>query len=136
MCKRASFVNPLGFLDHCRVNHNLGFSTHEDAAMHCGVLVDETTVPADDPARARVPLLHSLAVLRSMKEEAGPQLPYDQPPLTPYAPHHEFSTLPPGASTQRDLVSNLHGLADMYAAPLITRWPCVCVLAHCLLQAR
>jgi len=50
-CHRSKFLNKLGFVNHCRIMHKLKFASHEDASLHCGVLVEEDSVPPDDPSR-------------------------------------------------------------------------------------
>jgi len=50
-CEQSEFSHKSGFLNHCRGSHKIKFSTHEDAAKKCGILVDEREVPLDDPSR-------------------------------------------------------------------------------------
>ncbi len=38
-CQRPNFHNKLGFVNHCRIQHNIKFSSYEDASLHCGVPV-------------------------------------------------------------------------------------------------
>eukprot|EP01127_Copromyxa_protea_P004044 TRINITY_DN1382_c0_g1_i1.p1 TRINITY_DN1382_c0_g1~~TRINITY_DN1382_c0_g1_i1.p1 ORF type:complete len:1005 (-),score=199.16 TRINITY_DN1382_c0_g1_i1:2576-5353(-) len=56
VCKRRDFATQLGFSNHCRIVHRLKFSTYEDASVYCGVPVDESQVPLDDPSRQSKPL--------------------------------------------------------------------------------
>src|SRR5690349_3760475 len=64
-CKRDKFANQLGFVNHCRIVHKLKFSTYEDAAKHCGVHVDESEVPHDDPSRHDISLTHIVGFKKS-----------------------------------------------------------------------
>jgi phage FluMu protein Com len=56
VCKRQNFITQLGFVNHCRIRHKVKFASYEDAAKHCGIPVDESEVPPDDPARLNKPL--------------------------------------------------------------------------------
>lgn len=40
-CKRSNFGGVQGFINHCRISHSLEFSSHEQAANSCGVVIDE-----------------------------------------------------------------------------------------------
>jgi hypothetical protein len=50
-CRRDVFVNSLGFMNHCRIVHKLKFESYEQALSACGIVVDESAVPLDDPCR-------------------------------------------------------------------------------------
>ncbi|CEI88107.1 hypothetical protein RMCBS344292_02507 [Rhizopus microsporus] len=52
-CHRGDFANQQGFLNHCRISHNLEFGPYEQMLLKCGTPVDESEVPLDSPARLR-----------------------------------------------------------------------------------
>ncbi|KAI8980462.1 hypothetical protein BDB01DRAFT_851750 [Pilobolus umbonatus] len=52
-CHRDDFANQQGFLNHCRISHNLEFGPYEQIMIQCGTPVDESVVPLDNPARMR-----------------------------------------------------------------------------------
>ncbi|KAI8091277.1 uncharacterized protein B0P05DRAFT_526852, partial [Gilbertella persicaria] len=52
-CHREDFANQQGFLNHCRISHNLEFGPYEQIMLQCGTPVDESEVPEDHPARLR-----------------------------------------------------------------------------------
>lgn len=39
-CKRENFFSPQGFINHCRISHSLEFTSHDAAAVKCGVEID------------------------------------------------------------------------------------------------
>lgn len=39
-CRRENFNSAQGFINHCRIAHNRGYSSHEAAALACGVEVE------------------------------------------------------------------------------------------------
>lgn len=53
MCHRDDFANQQGFLNHCRISHNLEFGPYEQVMIQAGTPVDESEVPLDNPARLR-----------------------------------------------------------------------------------
>ena len=53
MCYRDDLLNLQGFLNHCRISHNLEFGPYEQVMLQCGTPVDESEVPMDNPARLR-----------------------------------------------------------------------------------
>ncbi|GAA5816070.1 hypothetical protein MFLAVUS_009592 [Mucor flavus] len=53
VCHRDDFANQQGFLNHCRLSHNLEFGPYEQIMLQCGTPVDESEVPLDNPARSR-----------------------------------------------------------------------------------
>lgn len=55
-CSKDVFRNQLGFVNHCRMVHQLKFATIDDAAELCGVPVEESIVPQDDPSRREITL--------------------------------------------------------------------------------
>ncbi|CAO3675469.1 unnamed protein product [Rhizopus stolonifer] len=56
-CHRGDFANQIGFLNHCRISHNLEFGPYEQMLLRCGTPVHESEVPLDSPARLR-PLMN------------------------------------------------------------------------------
>lgn len=71
-CKRTMFGNHLGFLNHCRMVHSIKFTSWDDAVELCGHPVDESEVPADDPARTESMAASSLGFSISLqKSEAA-----------------------------------------------------------------
>ncbi|ORX87846.1 hypothetical protein K493DRAFT_341439 [Basidiobolus meristosporus CBS 931.73] len=61
-CGRTKFLNQQGFINHCRISHDLEFSSHEQSNYLCGTPVDESEVPLDHPCRRRI-ATHSLATI-------------------------------------------------------------------------
>ncbi|TPX70618.1 hypothetical protein SpCBS45565_g01574 [Spizellomyces sp. 'palustris'] len=55
VCDRWEFANMQGFLNHCRIKHQIEFPSHSEAARSCGTVVDEGEVPAGHAAR-RMPV--------------------------------------------------------------------------------
>ncbi|KND03597.1 uncharacterized protein SPPG_01072 [Spizellomyces punctatus DAOM BR117] len=55
VCGRWEFANMQGFLNHCRIKHQIEFPSHSEAARSCGTVVDEGEVPAGHAAR-RMPV--------------------------------------------------------------------------------
>ncbi|CEP11888.1 hypothetical protein [Parasitella parasitica] len=53
VCHRDDLLNLQGFLNHCRISHNLEFGPYEQVMLQCGTPVDESEVPMDNPARLR-----------------------------------------------------------------------------------
>lgn len=53
VCHRDDFANQQGFLNHCRISHNLEFGPYEQVMIQAGTPVDESEVPLDNPARLR-----------------------------------------------------------------------------------
>ncbi|KAI9489881.1 hypothetical protein BDB00DRAFT_931609 [Zychaea mexicana] len=67
-CKREDFANRQGFLNHCRLAHDLEFGPYEQTMLRCGTPVDESEVPLDDPARSRPVTMHIPPVKMKKKE--------------------------------------------------------------------
>ena len=40
LCQHSNFSNTQGFLNHCRIKHNMVYKSHDQAAIACGVPVD------------------------------------------------------------------------------------------------
>lgn len=66
-CKRAEFLNMLGFVNHCRILHKVKFATWADAITHCGIPVDEEMIPPDHPARSVRPIGFSFSRLSAVQ---------------------------------------------------------------------
>ncbi|KAI9471800.1 MAG: hypothetical protein EXX96DRAFT_335574 [Benjaminiella poitrasii] len=62
-CHRDDFANQQGFLNHCRISHNLEFGPYEQIMLKCGTPVDESEVPLDSPARTR-PVMNLVPAVR------------------------------------------------------------------------
>ena len=68
-CRRENFNSAQGFINHCRIAHNRGYSSHEAAALACGVELENnnnnpsgaTESPATTSAKAGLvhPLIRS-----------------------------------------------------------------------------
>jgi len=90
-CKRDKFVNKLGFINHCRIVHQLKFNSYEEAVINCGTPVDPSLVPADDPCRRKdggVPI--DIKLEPSMVKEHVPMEPIvEAPKETPVEPEEE-----------------------------------------------
>ncbi|KAI8137701.1 yeats family-domain-containing protein [Fennellomyces sp. T-0311] len=67
-CKREDFANRQGFLNHCRLAHDLEFGPYEQTMLRCGTPVDESEVPLDDPARVR-PVTMPIPPVKPKKKE-------------------------------------------------------------------
>jgi hypothetical protein len=50
-CRCSQFASKAEFLNHCRQNHKLKFPNYEEAVKQCGVVVDASNVPQNDPCR-------------------------------------------------------------------------------------
>ena len=65
-CRRENFNSAQGFINHCRIAHNRGYSSHEAAALACGVEVENDSnslsVVVESPAAtgAKSGLVHPL----------------------------------------------------------------------------
>jgi hypothetical protein len=46
-CSRDNFGSPQGFINHCRISHGLELTTHDAAALECGVEVKESERTGD-----------------------------------------------------------------------------------------
>ncbi|KAI9092877.1 hypothetical protein DFS34DRAFT_632190 [Phlyctochytrium arcticum] len=55
VCQRWAFANMQGFINHCRIKHQIEFPSHMEAARACGAVVDESEVPQNHAAR-RMPI--------------------------------------------------------------------------------
>lgn len=78
-CQRELFANVLGFANHCRIVHQLKFSSLDEVAKHCGTPVDESAVPPDDPSRAE----KTLDFLVNEKKLASTRIDLTQPQIVP-----------------------------------------------------
>ncbi|KAI9318988.1 yeats family-domain-containing protein [Dichotomocladium elegans] len=67
-CKRDDFANQQGFLNHCRLAHNLEFGPYEQIMLRCGTPVDESEVPLDHPVRSR-PVTRPVPPVRQKRKE-------------------------------------------------------------------
>ena len=65
-CGADTFSNLLGFVNHCRIVHELKFPNLSLAARHCGQPVPESVVPLNDPCRASV-----LLDVQKIRSQAG-----------------------------------------------------------------
>lgn len=68
VCHRDDFANQQGFLNHCRISHNLEFGPYEQVMIQAGTPVDESEVPLDNPARLR-----PIMVLNTNSSSAPPK---------------------------------------------------------------
>jgi hypothetical protein len=79
-CGAERFRSMLGFLNHCRINCRLQFSSADDRQLRCGVVVDKESVPVEyftkHPTLVRQEL--DLALIRA--DLSGPD-PATMPPL-------------------------------------------------------
>ncbi|KAJ3079389.1 YEATS domain-containing protein 2, partial [Quaeritorhiza haematococci] len=50
-CQRSDFLNLQGFVNHCRIVHQIDVGGHSGAIRDCGTPVDEKTVPESHPVR-------------------------------------------------------------------------------------
>jgi transcription initiation factor IIF auxiliary subunit len=50
-CNRCNFLNIQGFLNHCRISHNIEFPSHQEANLICGKPVPDSEVPKNHPCR-------------------------------------------------------------------------------------
>lgn len=86
-CSKDKFINLLGFVNHCRIQHNLYFATPEDRIAKCGVPAEPDSLPDDVMASFRTnadaALNHSLAQLRVEQHKNTPE---NRPQI---AVHHE-----------------------------------------------
>ncbi|KAJ1679620.1 hypothetical protein EV182_001675, partial [Spiromyces aspiralis] len=54
---RPNFATFQGFINHCRITHQIEFSNHAEAAKICGVVVeDESEIPQNHPVRRQGPM--------------------------------------------------------------------------------
>ncbi|KAI7901072.1 uncharacterized protein BX663DRAFT_562767 [Cokeromyces recurvatus] len=67
-CHRDDFANQQGFLNHCRISHNLEFGPYEQIMLKCGTPVDESEVPLDSPARTR-PVMNLIPAIRQTQKK-------------------------------------------------------------------
>jgi len=70
-CQRVKFTSQAGFVNHCRMQHGLRFSSAEDAVVYCGVPVAESEIPPEDPVRQSLSILtkrHQSQVAEGEKE--------------------------------------------------------------------
>lgn len=80
-CRRENFNSAQGFINHCRIAHNRGYSSHEAAALACGVeLENHNNNPSgaiESPATtsAKAGLVHPL--IRSPTK--APSIPWNLP---------------------------------------------------------
>ncbi|KAI8374353.1 uncharacterized protein BYT42DRAFT_401271 [Radiomyces spectabilis] len=73
-CQRDDFANQQGFLNHCRLAHNLEFGPYEQIMLRCGTPVDESEVPLDHPARTRPVTKPVSTKSLSLKKKARPTI--------------------------------------------------------------
>ena len=75
-CRRDNFNSAQGFINHCRIAHNRGYSSHEAAALACGVEVENDTdgpsgvVESPAATSAKAGLVHPL--IRSLIKAPSP----------------------------------------------------------------
>ncbi|KAG2200471.1 hypothetical protein INT47_011451 [Mucor saturninus] len=69
VCHRDDFANQQGFLNHCRLSHNLEFGPYEQCMLQCGTPVDESEVPLDNPARLRPIMGMNPAMPRALQKK-------------------------------------------------------------------
>lgn len=79
-CRRENFNSAQGFINHCRIAHNRGYSSHEAAALACGVEVENHNissgvVESPAPTSAKAGLVHPL--IRSPTK--APSVPWNLP---------------------------------------------------------
>lgn len=77
-CNRSNFGGVQGFINHCRISHNLEFSSHEQAANICGVVIDEEEYAAAASANAS-----AAAMTRSARAHSFGGLPTTATPSAP-----------------------------------------------------
>ncbi|KAI8380375.1 yeats family-domain-containing protein [Blakeslea trispora] len=68
VCHRDDFANQQGFLNHCRISHNLEFGPYEQIMIQCGTPVDDSEVPMDHPARLR-PVMNLAPVTKQQNKK-------------------------------------------------------------------
>ncbi|KAF2076794.1 hypothetical protein CYY_001920 [Polysphondylium violaceum] len=51
-CKRDKYLSAIGFVNHCRIAHSIKYTSTDHAAEVCGIHVDESKIPLDDPCRS------------------------------------------------------------------------------------
>ncbi|KAF7731196.1 YEATS domain-containing protein 2 [Apophysomyces ossiformis] len=73
VCKRDDLANQQGFLNHCRLAHNLEFENYEKCMLMCGTPVDESEVPLDHPIRSR-PVTKPVPISAIQKKKARPTI--------------------------------------------------------------
>ncbi|KAJ1916210.1 hypothetical protein H4219_003923 [Mycoemilia scoparia] len=72
-CGRTNFATFQGFINHCRIVHEMEFTSHAEAANICGVLVenDQAEIPANHPVRRMAPLAAPFSSISSGAVAAG-----------------------------------------------------------------
>ncbi|KAI8355110.1 hypothetical protein EDC96DRAFT_516363 [Choanephora cucurbitarum] len=68
VCHRDDFANQQGFLNHCRISHNLEFGPYEQIMIQCGTPVNDAEVPMDHPARLR-PVMNLAPVAKQQNKK-------------------------------------------------------------------
>jgi ADA HAT complex component 1 len=95
-CGHSNFSNTQGFLNHCRIKHNQVFKSHDQAAIACGVPVDNegsNSVPATEPTAA-LATTPTITFPSSTTSGFVHPLIRANPPVLAKDVHREFGKLP------------------------------------------
>lgn len=116
-CKRSNFSSIQGFLNHCRIAHKVDYKSHDQAAVDCGQLLEDSEMaslpaeaqaaPMPKPAPSRsasiaIPPARS-GLVHPLNTSTGMITPSGTAPQTPASAVPSISVPTPPASTNRPL---------------------------------
>ncbi|KAF5096795.1 hypothetical protein DV451_004082 [Geotrichum candidum] len=77
-CSRDNFGSPQGFINHCRISHGLELTTHDAAALECGVEVKESERTGD--YQQHEIRLKRRKISKTREDKAATRVPVTMPP--------------------------------------------------------
>lgn len=95
-CGHSNFSNTQGFLNHCRIKHNLVFKSHDQAAIACGIPVDNNDVgnpstPAEPPSATTTVTTPAAPMPTPLTAGVVHPLIRSNPPEMAKTPHRDFN---------------------------------------------
>ncbi|SMY29620.1 unnamed protein product [Zymoseptoria tritici ST99CH_1A5] len=115
-CHRGNFSSIQGFLNHCRIAHKVDYKSHDQAAVDCGQLLDQTevanlpletqTAPVPKPPSTRNSVSHAVPPVRAVSSFVHPLNTGNTPVATPRAAPRPKQVSAPSLVTQAPQKTN------------------------------